>query len=31
MINKGLMSSNTDEWATPIKFYEELNKRLEAA
>ena len=27
MINKGLMSSNTDEWATPIKFYEELNKK----
>lgn len=28
MITKGLMSSNTDEWATPIKFYEELNKEF---
>ena len=27
MINKGLMSSNTDEWATPQMFYEELNKK----
>jgi site-specific DNA-methyltransferase (adenine-specific) len=27
MINKGLMSSNTDEWATPQLFYEELNKK----
>lgn len=29
MINKGLMSSNTDEWATPIKFYEELNDEFQ--
>ena len=28
MINKGLMSSNTPEWATPIKFYEELDKEF---
>ena len=28
MINKGLMSSNTDEWATPKLFYEELNKEF---
>ena len=28
MINKGLMSSNTDEWATPQKFYNELNKEF---
>ena len=27
MINKGLMSSNTDEWATPKLFFEELNKK----
>ena len=26
MINKGLFSSNTNEWATPTAFYEELNK-----
>ena len=25
MINKGMMSSSTDEWATPIKYYEELD------
>ena len=28
MINKGLMSSNTDEWATPVKFFEELNEEF---
>lgn len=28
MINKGLMSSNTDEWATPKLFFEELNKKF---
>lgn len=27
-ITKGLMSSLTDEWATPIKFYEQLNKEF---
>lgn len=25
MINKGLFSSNTNEWATPQAFYNELN------
>ena len=25
MITKGMMSSNTDEWATPKKFFEELD------
>ncbi len=28
MINKGLFSSNSNEWATPVKFYEELNKEF---
>lgn len=28
MINKGLFSSNTNEWATPINFFEELNKEF---
>lgn len=28
MINKGLFSSNTNEWATPKLFYEELNKEF---
>ena len=28
MITKGLMSSNTPEWATPQKFYDELNKEF---
>jgi len=28
MINKGLMSSNTDEWATPKDFFKELNKEF---
>jgi len=27
MINKGLMSSNTDEWATPKLFFKELNNK----
>ena len=27
MINKGMMSSNTDEWATPKLFFEELNEK----
>ena len=25
MINKGMMTSNTPEWATPLKFFEELD------
>ena len=28
MLNKGLFSSKTDEWATPKLFYEELNKEF---
>ena len=28
MINEGLFSSKTDEWATPKLFYEELNKEF---
>ena len=28
MINKGLFTSNTNEWATPIKFFEDLNKEF---
>ena len=28
MITKGLMSSNTPEWATPKLFFEELNKEF---
>ena len=28
MLNKGMLSSNTDEWATPKLFYEELNKEF---
>lgn len=28
MINKGMMTSNTEEWTTPIKFFEELNKEF---
>ena len=28
MINKGLFTSNTNEWATPVKFFEELNKEF---
>lgn len=28
MINKGLMSSNSIEWATPIEFFYELNKEF---
>lgn len=28
MINKGMMTSNTEEWATPIKFFEELNEEF---
>lgn len=28
MLNRGLMSSNTDEWATPKIFFEELNKEF---
>ena len=26
-ITKGMMSSNTDEWATPKTFFDELNKK----
>lgn len=29
MINKGMMTSNSNEWATPIKFFKELNKEFE--
>ena len=29
MINEGLFSSKTDEWATPKSFYEELNKEFD--
>lgn len=28
MINNGLMSSKTDEWATPQAFFDELNKEF---
>lgn len=28
MINKGLFTSKTDEWGTPIKLFEELNKEF---
>ena len=28
MINKGMMTSNSNEWATPKLFYEELNKEF---
>ena len=28
MINKGMMSSNTDNWATPQAFFDELNKEF---
>lgn len=28
MINKGMMSSNTPEWSTPQKFFDELNKEF---
>lgn len=28
MINKGMMTSNTPEWATPLKFYEDLDNRF---
>ena len=28
MINKGMMTSNTEEWATPIKFFEKLNEEF---
>ena len=28
MINKGLFTSNTDLWSTPISFYNELNKQF---
>lgn len=28
MINKGLFSSNSEEWATPIKLFEELNEEF---
>lgn len=28
MLNKGIMSSNTNEWATPQKFFDELNKEF---
>jgi phage N-6-adenine-methyltransferase len=28
MINKGMMSSNTPEWATPQDFFNELNKEF---
>lgn len=28
MINKGMMSSNSDEWGTPKSFFQELNKEF---
>ena len=28
MVNKGLFTSNTNEWTTPRSFYEELNKEF---
>ena len=28
MINKALFSSNSDNWATPQDFYEDLNKEF---
>ena len=28
MINQGLMSSNTDDWATPQLFFDNLNKEF---
>ena len=28
MINKGLMSSNSDEWATPVDFFKQLDKEF---
>lgn len=28
MINKGMMTSNSNEWGTPIKFFEELDKEF---
>lgn len=28
MLTKGLMSSNTDEWATPVEFYKKLDKEF---
>lgn len=28
MINKGLFTSNTPEWATPQNFYDEINKEF---
>lgn len=28
MITKGMMSSNTPEWATPQKFFDELNEEF---
>jgi len=29
MINKGLFTSNTPEWATPQAFFDELNKEFD--
>ena len=28
MINRGLLTSNTDQWATPQKLFDELNKEF---
>lgn len=28
MITKGMMSSNSNEWATPLKYFEELNNEF---
>ena len=28
MINKGLFTSNTNEWATPQNFYDQINKEF---
>ena len=29
MINKGLFTSNSSEWGTPQKFYEELDREFQ--
>lgn len=28
MLNKGMLTSNTEEWATPQQFFDELNKEF---
>lgn len=29
MINKGMFTSNSSEWSTPQKFYDELNREFQ--